>query len=490
MRFDGNITCFGLPLVRFTTEERLDEIIRLHEDNGCPIFNPHRYTLEEGGMKQTDEVQLAFKREADPQGLLNPGKMIAWENPDYDYRSGKTFLFEGLQQGVVMASGMNILVLHAHPVETSFNAALHRLIVERLTAARPRGRRLRSLCRGFRSAADPRRAARLSRSARPTRPRSSPMSSGCSPPRRWCFPSRSGTTAFRRSSKATSTASSCPACRSGWSTARRSPTLHNIRKVAAVTTYGGSRFRAMLMGDPPRKLVNAHAARDREARRAGVLPGALFDEPVDRRSRASLHGEGRGEDGRVLMRGASSSTAIPCRKVSARRCATRPSRRFPSSGCEVRLVDLYAESSIRSWAPTSAALQSTARRPIRRSRRISTTCKWAEAILFVYPTWWYGLPAMLKGWLDRVWATDVAFKLPAGSGRIVSLMTHIRRVGVVTTCGAPWWLSVADRPAGAKDDPARHARALRAALPDVLSWRITMDASTPESRAAFLAKVG
>lgn len=98
VRFDGNITCFGLPLVKFTTEERLDEIIRLHEENGCPIFNPHRYTLEEGGMKQTDDIQLAFKREADPQGLLNPGKMIAWEDPGYDYHSSKTFLFKGLQR--------------------------------------------------------------------------------------------------------------------------------------------------------------------------------------------------------------------------------------------------------------------------------------------------------------------------------------------------------------------------------------------------------
>lgn len=100
VRLDGNITCFGLPLVKFTTEARLNEIIRLHEENGCPIFNPHRYTLEEGGMKQTDEIQLAFKRETDPQGLLNPGKMIAWENPDYDYRSGRTFLFKGLQKAV------------------------------------------------------------------------------------------------------------------------------------------------------------------------------------------------------------------------------------------------------------------------------------------------------------------------------------------------------------------------------------------------------
>ena len=96
MRFDGAIQCSGLPLVRYTTDERLEEIMRIHEDLGCPIFNPHRYTLEEGGMKQTDTVQLAFKKETDPKGLLNPGKMIAWDNPDFDFSAGKNYLFPGL----------------------------------------------------------------------------------------------------------------------------------------------------------------------------------------------------------------------------------------------------------------------------------------------------------------------------------------------------------------------------------------------------------
>jgi len=97
VRFDGKVACFGLPIVRFTSERRLDEIIAIFEDNGCPIFNPHRYTLEEGGMKQTNAVQLAFKREADPDGLLNPGKMIGWENPNFDLSAGKVYLFPGLQ---------------------------------------------------------------------------------------------------------------------------------------------------------------------------------------------------------------------------------------------------------------------------------------------------------------------------------------------------------------------------------------------------------
>jgi hypothetical protein len=88
-RFDGRVVFSGLPIVRYTSEERLEEIIKLHEENGCLVFNPHRYTLEEGGMKRTDRAQLQFKKEADPKGILNPGKMIAWDDPDFDFDSGR-----------------------------------------------------------------------------------------------------------------------------------------------------------------------------------------------------------------------------------------------------------------------------------------------------------------------------------------------------------------------------------------------------------------
>ncbi|MFN4058483.1 MAG: FAD-binding oxidoreductase [Roseinatronobacter sp.] len=85
IRESGHVIFAGLSLVKFTTEERLDEIIRLHEDAGCMIFNPHRFTLEEGGRQTVDDRQLNFKREADPKGLLNPGKMIAWDDPEWKY---------------------------------------------------------------------------------------------------------------------------------------------------------------------------------------------------------------------------------------------------------------------------------------------------------------------------------------------------------------------------------------------------------------------
>ena len=85
LREGGRSILAGLSLVKFTTEERLDEIVAMHEAAGAMIFNPHRYTLEEGGRQTVDDRQLAFKREADPKGLLNPGKMIAWDDPAWDY---------------------------------------------------------------------------------------------------------------------------------------------------------------------------------------------------------------------------------------------------------------------------------------------------------------------------------------------------------------------------------------------------------------------
>jgi len=99
IRFDGPIACFGLPIVRYKSEERMMEVIRDLEARGCPVFNPHDFTLEGGGMKMVDDVQLAFKREADPAGLMNPGKMLAWDNPDYDAAAHHTYLYPALSGG-------------------------------------------------------------------------------------------------------------------------------------------------------------------------------------------------------------------------------------------------------------------------------------------------------------------------------------------------------------------------------------------------------
>jgi FAD/FMN-containing dehydrogenase len=75
----GALTVFALPLVRYFDESQLRDLIAAFEADGCLVFDPHTWVLEDGGMKQVDELQLAFKRQADPLGLMNPGKVRAWD---------------------------------------------------------------------------------------------------------------------------------------------------------------------------------------------------------------------------------------------------------------------------------------------------------------------------------------------------------------------------------------------------------------------------
>ncbi|MDC1249304.1 FAD-binding oxidoreductase [Planktomarina sp.] len=78
-RMDGKIQIFALPIVRWVSKERTYEIIReMEELDGCTIFDPHVITIEDGGMKDIDSTQIEFKKEADPYGLMNPGKTRGW----------------------------------------------------------------------------------------------------------------------------------------------------------------------------------------------------------------------------------------------------------------------------------------------------------------------------------------------------------------------------------------------------------------------------
>ena len=238
---------------------------------------------------------------------------------------------------------MKILVLYAHPVETSFNAALHRLIVERLTAA---GHSVDD-CDLYAEDFDPRmtRAERLA------------YHDIAAQHRQPCA------AYVERLLAAEALVLSFPVWNYGYPAilkgffdrvflpgvsfklvdGKAQPSLHNISKVAAVTTYGGSRFRALLMGDPPRKLVN-------RLLRATVKPGApvsylahysmnLSTDAVARNSwRRWRRAWTRSDALRVLV--------VYCHPVPESFCAAvrdAAVATLTARGCEVRLVDLYAE---------------------------------------------------------------------------------------------------------------------------------------------------
>jgi hypothetical protein len=74
----GGCVAFGLPLVSYFDKDRLYEIIKEFEQDGCMVFDNHVYTIEDGGMKEIDTNQIDFKKIADPHGLMNPGKTRGW----------------------------------------------------------------------------------------------------------------------------------------------------------------------------------------------------------------------------------------------------------------------------------------------------------------------------------------------------------------------------------------------------------------------------
>lgn len=64
----------------------------------------------------------------------------------------------------------------------------------------------------------------------------------------------------------------------------------------------------------------------------------------------------------------------------------------------------------------------------------------AEALVLLFPTWWFGFPAILKGWFDRVWGPGIAYDHANDLGPIKPRLDNLRKVLVVTTLGAPWWV--------------------------------------------------
>lgn len=161
---------------------------------------------------------------------------------------------------------MNVLVLHAHPVETSFNAALHRMIVERLTA---RGHVVDN-CDLYAEDFDPRltRAERIA--YQDTERNIEPVRQYVERLRRaeglvLCFPVWNY--GYPAILKGFFDRVFLPGVSFRLVDGKAQPMLHNISKVEAVTSYGGSRFRAWLMGNPPRKLIH-------RLMRSTVKPGA------------------------------------------------------------------------------------------------------------------------------------------------------------------------------------------------------------------------
>ena len=160
------------------------------------------------------------------------------------------------------------------------------------------------------------------------------------------------------------------------------------------------------------------------------------------------------------------------------------------AGHEVDLIDLYAETyrpamseaERRAYETDQPVIDPVVAEHARLVRR-------AETLVFVYPTWWSTLPAMLKGWMERTLVMGVAFQLDERTRRVGPLLTGVRTIVGISTYGSP------RRYVRLVNDNGRRTltRALRGCTGVRTRTRwlamYELDTSTDAERHAFVARV-
>lgn len=158
-------------------------------------------------------------------------------------------------------------------------------------------------------------------------------------------------------------------------------------------------------------------------------------------------------------------------------------------GNEVRLTDLYAAGfdPVLSKREQARHLEPG---PDPSVADHAADLQWCQQLVLVYPTWWSGQPAMLKGWFDRVLVKDVAFELPPDSNRIHAKLRNVKRIVAITTHGSSKLVNALEGEVGKR----MVTRTLRAVCHPFARTRwialYGIDTATDAKKAAFLERVG
>jgi putative NADPH-quinone reductase len=159
-----------------------------------------------------------------------------------------------------------------------------------------------------------------------------------------------------------------------------------------------------------------------------------------------------------------------------------------NAGAEVRLTDLYADG----FDPAFSATERANHLAVGTDPSIAAYAddlQWCDTLVLVYPTWWSGQPAMLKGWIDRVWVNGVAWTLPDGANRLRPGLRNVRRLVAVTTHGSSKFINMVEGESG-KRTLTRSLRTMCHPLART-TWLALygIDNASDDERSAFLDRV-
>jgi NAD(P)H dehydrogenase (quinone) len=161
------------------------------------------------------------------------------------------------------------------------------------------------------------------------------------------------------------------------------------------------------------------------------------------------------------------------------------------SGHTVMVLDLYADQFEARLSLEERLAYETATPIIDPLvQRYADLVKSADGMVFVYPTWWWGMPAILKGFFERVFVPGVSFTLDPSSNKVEAGLSNLRHVVGISTYGSS---KVAMRvfQDGGRRLVNRCIRVLAPKFRCKSTWLglYKMDRSTQREREAFLRQV-
>jgi NAD(P)H dehydrogenase (quinone) len=161
-----------------------------------------------------------------------------------------------------------------------------------------------------------------------------------------------------------------------------------------------------------------------------------------------------------------------------------------AKGHEVDLLDLYAENFDPCLTDAERASYMTGKYDLSTIAPYTERLKAAEALILVFPQWWFNLPAILKGFIDRAFAPGIAFDYDADGIKLEPRLDQLRYFWAFSTTGSPWWVVKFYM-----GDPVRRIlkRGIAAFCGKRVDFRMTclhnMDDTTAAKRERFLEKV-
>jgi putative NADPH-quinone reductase len=182
--------------------------------------------------------------------------------------------------------------------------------------------------------------------------------------------------------------------------------------------------------------------------------------------------------------------AHPCEDSFCQAAARSAVDGLHEAGHDVAVIDLYA-SGFRTAMSCEERIAYETGTPILDPQvtEHATLLQGAQIVVFVYPTWWSGLPAILKGWIERVMVPGVGFTFDESSGKVRPGLAHIRKLIGISTYGSPrpTVLLVNDNGRRILTRALRMSCGFRARTEWLALYG--MDTSTDDDRTAFLARV-